>query len=78
MTDLLDKEIWHSMSSAPRDGTEIEGLYLEDNLTDIVEWVQEGRCCIGGPRAGSYPPGWNSVDIRLPVDPPDFWRHKIK
>lgn len=62
---------WQPVETAPKDGP-IQGLY-EGDTVDIIEWC-EYRCCILGPRAGSYPPGWNSVEIRLPVDAPMGWK----
>lgn len=70
---------WLPIADAPRDGTEIECRYEDANdqeADDLVYWQIEGRCCILGSRAGSFPPGWTSIDAgNLPVDEPMFWRH---
>lgn len=62
---------WQPIDTAPKDGTRIECLHADAAL-DVVQW-EEYRCCMLGPRAGSFPPGWQNED-RLPVDDPIFWR----
>lgn len=71
------EELWRQdVDNAPQDGTEIEGLY-PDGSVDLIFWVEEGRHCILGPRAGSYPPGWCSRHAaNLPVEEPLCWRPK--
>ncbi len=70
------------ISSAPKDGTEIECLYrlpgggFEEG--GIIMWSDNPICMLGR-RAGSFPEGWavgysEATDTNLPVDAPDFWR----
>lgn len=62
------------ISTAPADGTRILGYYGEDDdEPDLIFWQEEGRCCMLGPRNGSYPPGWSDDYNRLPVDDPTHW-----
>lgn len=62
---------WRVIETAPKDRP-INVCYANGD-TDVVEW-EEYRCCMLGPRAGSYPPGWQCVENKLPVDPPDSWK----
>ena len=58
------------IDQAPRDGTEIMVVY-KDGSREPACW-NEDRCCMLGPRAGSYPPGWSPAngftDRNLPLD----------
>lgn len=65
---------WQPIESAPRDGRKLRVRYADGTEEDGVFWQQEGRCCMLGSRAGSYPPGWTSTAIGcLPVDDPTHW-----
>lgn len=67
---------WMSIETAPKDGTQIRVAYDGDlvNYEDGVYWQEEGRCCMLGRRAGSFPPGWTSWQAgNLPVDEPSHW-----
>lgn len=65
-----DPETWRSMKDAPRCGKDIEGLYGHD--VDIIYW-SDWRST--GDDYGMYGPGWVSLEVNLPVDEPDAWRH---
>lgn len=68
--------VWHSMVSAPRDGSTIVGLY-EDGECNAY-WSDRPVCMLGS-RCGGFPPGWavphgEDADFNLPLDPPLAWR----
>jgi len=58
------------IEQAPRDGTEIVGIY-KDGTQEPIVWNTD-RYCMLGRRAGSFPQGWSSanpdVDSNLPLD----------
>lgn len=65
-----------AIETAPKDGTVIVAYYDDapEKDGDHVYWQAEGRCCVLGSRAGSFPPGWTSVLAgHLPVDAPSHW-----
>jgi len=67
-------EGWRDIASAPRDGTKLRVLYADGTEEDGVYWQEQGRCCILGPRAGAYSPGWTSTAAgHLPVDDVTHW-----
>jgi len=63
--DSAEPSGWRDISSAPKDGTEIEVLYA-DGTEDEVQW-EEDRYCMIGPPQGAYGPGWQDTTNRLPV-----------
>jgi hypothetical protein len=68
---------WQPIETAPKDGRLLRVAYDNDlkNFEDGVYWQREGRCCVLGSRAGSFPPGWTSTEAgNLPVDPPTHWQ----
>ena len=73
--DVVEAGGWRTdVENAPVDETDIEGLY-PDGSVDLIFWREEGRHCVLGARAGSYPPGWCSRDAdNLPVEEPICWR----
>ncbi len=65
---------WEGMETAPRTGERLYVRYEDGTEEHGVYWVEEGRCCMLGPRAGAYPPGWCSENASgLPVDEPAMW-----
>lgn len=58
------------IEQAPKDGTEIIGIY-KDGEEESMVW-NDDRYCMLGRRAGSYPEGWSSanpeVDSHLPLN----------
>lgn len=58
------------MKIAPRDGTEIIGIY-QDGSKELIFWNDE-RYCMLGARNGSFPCGWSSaegiISRHLPLD----------
>ena len=72
----MTEDGWQDIATAPRDGTEFQAVYDGDfsSPEDGVYWQEENRYCMLGPRAGSFPPGWSSAEVGLPVDPPTHWR----
>lgn len=73
--DAVEAAGWRTdIEEAPRPEIEIEGLY-PDGSVDRIFWREEGRHCVLGSRAGSYPPGWCSKEADcLPVEEPLAWR----
>jgi hypothetical protein len=66
---------WQPIETAPKDGSPVEVRYSDGSEEERVYWQSEGRCCMLGSRAGSYPPGWTSADIgHLPVEDITHWR----
>jgi len=66
----------NKIETAPRDGTEIIGIY--DNGDEVAIVWSERPVCILGHRAGGFPEGWatsgRDTDGNLPMDEPEYWR----
>lgn len=69
---------WHAMEAAPRDGTEIIGLFGDEEWE--IRWAEERRCMIaesyrGTPGIGLFDAGWEQAVEGLAItDEPDAWR----
>jgi hypothetical protein len=63
------------ISTAPRDGRWIIGIYADPEIgEDVIAWRDERYCMLGCPQ-GSRGPGWVGRECgELPVDEPDHWR----
>lgn len=59
----------HAGEEAPQDGTEILGLYW-DNQRFLIRWSEERSHPGGG---GSMGAGWVDCHEWYPADPPDAW-----
>lgn len=73
---MTNRNEWQPIETAPKDGTPLRVMYDNDPsmVEDGVYWQAEGRHCMLGRRAGSFPPGWTSFEAgNLPVDPPTHW-----
>ena len=59
-----------SISTAPKDGTEIIGIY-EDGTEELIYWNTD-RYCMLGRRAGSFSDGWSPAhgdcESHLPLE----------
>jgi len=71
---------WRHISTAPKDGTEIEITYGNGSNPDencFAVWSERPVCMLGN-RNGGHKPGWatsgRDVDSNLPLDPPNLWR----
>lgn len=71
---LENGEGWKRLSSAPRDGTVIEGLY-EDGPC-LIRWAESRRCMLAGIGGGNgyFGEGWEDDYNHLIVDEPMAWR----
>lgn len=69
-------EMWQSIETAPRDGTEIVGRYGDNEVE--IRWARERQCMLAGIGGGNgyFGPGWEDTYNSLIADPPDAWRHK--
>lgn len=63
---------YQPMTTAPRNGTEIIGIY-EDGAEDHIQWEDSRRCAGEGPNS-YFGPGWNSTEVNLMVDAPIAWK----
>lgn len=63
------------ISTAPRDGTEIMGIY-DDNEEVEIRWSETRRCMMAGSAGGHgyFGAGWEDTYNKLIVDEPKFWR----
>ena len=66
---------WLDMDDAPRDGTEIVGLY-EDGAEVVIRYAMTSRCMLAGIAGGNgyFGEGWEDVENRLIVDDPTHWQ----
>ena len=78
MSTISDRASWRPISTAPRDGSTIIGIYGGDeDRTSFIFWSERPVCMLGS-RCGGYPPGWatameQDTDTNLPVDTPTHW-----
>jgi hypothetical protein len=68
---------WAGMETAPKDGTEIELMFSEQEI--CLGFWSERPVCMAGNTNGGCPPGWatskgSGIDYNLPLDTPMFWR----
>jgi hypothetical protein len=73
---LVRHSSWKDLESAPRDGTNIEGLYGDDVC--LIRWAETRRCMLAGIGGGNgyFGAGWEDDCNGLIVDPPDAWREE--
>jgi hypothetical protein len=66
---------WVSVNiGIPNPEIRVRVKYEDGGTEDRAFWRSEGRCCVLGARAGSYPPGWCSEEAGgLPVDNVVAW-----
>lgn len=67
---------WRHLSSAPKDGTIIEGLY--ESGPCLVRWAEHRQCMLAGIGGGNgyFGPGWEDEENHLIVDEPMAWREE--
>jgi hypothetical protein len=65
----------HPISTAPRDGTVIDGYYPSEGFIPI-RWAEQRRCMLAGIGGGNgyFGEGWEDVENGLIVDAPASWR----
>lgn len=66
---------WRPIETAPRDGTEIIGLYSNGEEASI-RWAESRKCMLAGIGGGNgyFEPGWEDVENGLIADEPERWR----
>lgn len=67
---------WRHISSAPKDGTPIEGLYESGSC--LVRWAEHRQCMLAGIGGGNgyFGPGWEDEENHLIADEPMAWREE--
>lgn len=67
---------WKSMDTAPRDGTEIIGMYPQDGGEVEIRYSEIRVCMLAdfGGAAGTFAEGWEDCLNGLVADIPDAWR----
>lgn len=62
------------ITEAPKDGTEIIGIY-EDGTEVVINWADQRKCMLAGVGGGNgyFGPGWEDSNLRLIVDEPPYF-----
>lgn len=69
------ERFYKPISTAPKDGTSIIGLY--DGEESEIHWQSEQRQCAGagvGGGNGYFGAGWEDCELKLIADEPKWWR----
>lgn len=65
---------YQDISTAPKDGTLIFGLYDDGEI--LIRWSERRQCMLAGVGGGNgyFGAGWEDDENHLIVDEPEKWR----